>query len=189
MYPLIPEELLASHESPTLCDVEPVPDSETACGELVALLEIVTLPLTAPLVVGSKITLRAAVWLGVSVNPELTPEPLKPVPFQLTPEIVMLELPVFVSETFWDVLVPTATLPNVRLDGETLSEYVAVPPLPASETDSGELGALLTSEIEPETVDVELGLKATLKEADCPAGIVSGAVSPVVLKPVPVTAN
>jgi hypothetical protein len=147
------------------------------------------LPVAAPFVFGSNVTLRAAVWLGVRINPEFTPEPLKPAPFKLTAEIVMLDVPVFVSETSCEVFVPTATSPNVRVEGETLSEWVAVPPLPDKAIDSGESGALLTSEIEPETVDVELGLKATPKEADCPAWIISGAVSPVVLKPFPVTAN
>lgn len=119
----------------------------------------------------------------------MTPDPLNPFPVTPTDEIVMFEFPVFVSVTFCDVLVPTATVPNVRFDGDTLSEYVAAPPVPDNEIAVGEVGALLTTEIEPVTLELLAGLNTALNVADPPAGIVTGAVNPVVLNPLPVTEN
>src|SRR2546427_621828 len=51
----------------------------------------------------------------------------------------------------------------------------------------GELGALLTSETLPDTLPVVVGANCTLKVLDCPGGRVSGNVSPLMLKPAPVT--
>ena len=56
-------DVLASQARPTellLC-ATPVPDTEIVAGELVALLATVTVPFTAPAVVGAKDTLRVAV--------------------------------------------------------------------------------------------------------------------------------
>src|SRR5207245_2891624 len=51
----------------------------------------------------------------------------------------------------------------------------------------GELGALLTSETLPDALPVVVGANCTLKVLDCPAARVSGKVSPLMLKPAPVT--
>ena len=50
----------------------------------------------------------------------------------------------------------------------------------------GEFGALLTSEMPPDALPVVVGVNCTLKVLDCPAGRVSGKVSPLMLKPAPV---
>lgn len=46
---------------------------------------------------------------------------------------------------------------------------------------------MLTSETEPEALVADVGPNATFKEADWPGWIVTGAVRPEALKPVPVT--
>ena len=51
----------------------------------------------------------------------------------------------------------------------------------------GELAALLTSEMLPDALLVAVGANCTLKVLDCPGGRVSGNVSPLMLKPAPVT--
>src|SRR5437870_2957049 len=51
----------------------------------------------------------------------------------------------------------------------------------------GELGALMASETRRDTVPVVVGANCTLKVLDCPGGRVSGNVSPLMLKPAPVT--
>jgi hypothetical protein len=153
------------------------------------LLAIVTVPDTLPAAVGSKETLKLAVWFGVRIKPALAPESLNPVPLTLTLEMVIFELPVFFSDTLCEVVVSRLTLPKDRFEGETLSEYVAVPPVPLRPIANGELGALLESETEPVEDDAEVGPNATLKDADSPALIVSGVVKPETLKPVPVTLN
>ena len=57
MYPLT-VEVLAVHASDTVCGVvdTPVPETLIVAGELVASLEIVTAPLTAPAVDGANCT-------------------------------------------------------------------------------------------------------------------------------------
>src|SRR5437870_12821989 len=51
----------------------------------------------------------------------------------------------------------------------------------------GELGALLTSETLPDTLPAAVGANCMLKAMDCPAGRVRGKISPLMLKPAPVT--
>src|SRR5437879_6409763 len=51
----------------------------------------------------------------------------------------------------------------------------------------GELGASLTSEMLPDALPVAVGANCTLKVLDCAAARVSGKVSPLMLKPAPVT--
>src|SRR2546426_203832 len=53
----------------------------------------------------------------------------------------------------------------------------------------GELAALLTSEMLPDALLVAVGANCTLKVLDCPAATVSGKVSPLMLKPAPVTGS
>src|SRR2546426_671757 len=53
----------------------------------------------------------------------------------------------------------------------------------------GELAALLTSEMLPDALLVGVGANCTLKVLDCPAATVSGKVSPLMLKPAPVTGS
>src|SRR5437870_12668520 len=53
----------------------------------------------------------------------------------------------------------------------------------------GELAALVTSEMLPDSLLVAVGANCTLKVLDCPAATVSGKVSPLMLKPAPVTGS
>lgn len=162
--------MLAVHDNPTECSVtaSPVPDNPIDTGEFVALLVTVALPTTAPGELGSNDTVRVAVWLGVSINPVCTPEALKPVPVAPTLEIVTFEFPVFVSVTFCEAFVPSLTLPKLRLEVLAPSVRVATTPAPVKLIVSGEFGALLTREIDPEKVPVELGVNVALKLADLP---------------------
>jgi len=132
------------------------------------LLVTVALPFTAPGEPGSNDTVKVAVWLGVSVNPDCTPETLKPVPAAPTLEIVTFEFPVFVSVTFCEALVPSFTLPKLTLELLALNVRVATVPVPVKLIVSGEFGALLTREIDPETLPEELGVNVALKLADLP---------------------
>jgi hypothetical protein len=132
------------------------------------LLVTVALPFTAPGEVGSNDTVRVAVWLGVSVKPACAPETPKPVPAAPTLEIVTLEFPVFVSVMLCEATVPSFTLPKLTLEELALSDRVATVPVPVKLSVSGEFGALLTREIDPETLPEELGVNVALKLADLP---------------------
>jgi hypothetical protein len=105
----------------------------------------------------------------------------------VTLEIVMLELPLFVSVALNELLAPTFTFPKPRLGGFTFTREVDTTPVPAKEIVNGELGALLTSETEPLAAPADVGVKTALKVDFPPAPIVSGVVRPVMLKPAPET--
>jgi len=126
-------------------------------------------------------------WPEAKVSPELTPVTVKTAPVTFTADMVTLEFPVFVREELKSVLLPTFTLPKLRLDVLNVSSCVPASPVPLNAIVKGELGALLVSEIEPVTAPAAPGAKTALKVVFEPVGIVSGALRPVILNPVPVT--
>ena len=186
---MISVPVLAVHPRATVCGVvdTPVPEVLMVDGELVASLLMETLPVTAPAVVGANCTERVADWLGVNISPTVTPLVLKPAPVTPRFEMVTLAFPLLVRATLSELLLPSLTLPKFRLEVLRLSTLVAAMPVPLSEIASGELGALLMSEIEPVTAPLAVGAKIALKVAFLPARMVSGAVIPEMLNPVPVT--
>ena len=155
-------------------------------GEFVALLATVTLPLTAPGLLGANVTCRVAVWFGVRLVPA-TPLALKPVPEAVALEIVTFEFPVLVSVTFSELLLPSFTLLKFKLVGFALNRCVDAWPVPLSEIVIGEFGALLVSEIDPVTLPLLVGLNTALNVLLLPALIVIGSAGiPLMLKPAPV---
>jgi hypothetical protein len=126
-------------------------------------------------------------WFGVKISPEVTPLLLYPVPVTVTPEIVTFEFPLLVSVVVNELLLPTLTLPKLKLDELNPSTRVAATPVPLREIVVGELGALLTNVIDPVTLPAALGPNTALNVVAFPAPMVTGAVIPVVLKPAPVT--
>jgi hypothetical protein len=166
----------------------PLPDKLIVAGEFVALLAKLTFPLAAPAAVGANWTVTGTDCPAVKVSPELTPLTVNPAPETFTADIVTLEFPVFVKAALKSLLLPTITLPKLRIDVLNVSSWVPATPVPLNAIVSGELGALLVSEIEPVTLPAALGAKTALNVAFDPVGIVSGALRPVMLKPVPVTA-
>jgi hypothetical protein len=103
-------------------------------------------------------------------------------------EIVKLWLLPFVMVSFWLWLVPSWTVPKLKLDG-----LVVMPPdetpLPVSAIFSGVLDVSLAKARFPVTSPADWGPKTTLKVTPCPASKVMGRTNPVVLKPVPVTVS
>jgi hypothetical protein len=114
---------------------------------------------------------------------------LNPAPDTDTPDIVTFEFPLLVSVVLNELLLPTFTFPKLRLEVLSPSPLVAATPVPLTEMIDGELGASLTSMIDPVTLRAALGPNTALNVAVLPAAIASGAVIPVVLKPAPVTAT
>jgi hypothetical protein len=165
----------------------PVPDKPIVAGEFVASLEIVTAPFTAPAAAGANCTVTVTDWFGVSISPEVTPLAVNPAPETLTFDIVTLALPLLVSATLSELLLPSFTLPKLKLVVLNPSTLVEATPVPLRGMDNGELGELLTRVIEPETAPAVVGAKTALNVAFLPARIVSGALMPEILKPVPVT--
>jgi hypothetical protein len=100
--------------------------------------------------------------------------------------IVRFSFPEFfkVSVSVW--LPPTATLPKLKLVGFAVSVSTA-PVVPESAIFTGLVEPSLTSATFPPVLPLDCGLKTMLKVVLCPAARVKGKLSPLVLKPVPVT--
>jgi hypothetical protein len=161
----------------------PVPDIETVDGEFVALLVIVTLPVWTPIPCGAKSTVRTADWLGPIFMPSETPLTLKPVPETATPEIVTAKFPLSVKVVFREPMLPTATLPSLRLAG--LEEIASVAIIPDPLRDIETVATLLPIETEPWTAPVTVGEKATLNVVTVFDGREKGSARPVIVKPAP----
>jgi hypothetical protein len=105
-------------------DCTPVPLMAIVAGELVALLVTVTEPVTLPVAAGAKVTFKAADCPAARTVLEETLLALKPAPKALTPEIVTLELPEFLSVTPRVLVAPVSMLPKLKLVGLALSASV-----------------------------------------------------------------
>jgi len=93
-----------------------------------------------------------------------------------------------VMVSFWLWLVPSRTVPKLKLDGLVVMPPAAMP-LPVSAMFSGVLAVSLAKARLPVTSPADWGPKTTLKLTPCPAANVMGRTSPFVLKPVPVTVS
>src|SRR5262249_4735942 len=127
-----------------------------------ASLVIASEPVTAPAVLGAKLTCNAMDWPAGNVTGTVTPLTLKPAPLTASCETFKSAVPEFLSVTAC-VLVPlTKTLPNFRAVVLNESWDVFLPELPFSftfvEPPPRDVIALSVPETNP---DVEL-LKATL---------------------------
>ena len=90
------------------------------------------------------------------------PLTLNPAPVELTLEIVISELPLLVTAAFKELLLPSFTLPKLRLVGLMPRERVAAIPVPLRPTAVGEVGALLTIEILPVAEPAAVGRKTAV---------------------------
>ncbi len=108
----------------------PVPLSATETVGLLAALVITTLPVAFPLAVGAKFAVKLVLWFAASVKGVESPVTLKPVPLELTAEMVALALPVLVNVTVCCPLLPTATFPNATLPGLAVRLEFVLTPVP-----------------------------------------------------------
>lgn len=95
----------------------PVPDSETARGDAEVLFTKDTEPLKLVAELGSKLTLKAALFPAVMVRGVVKPLILKPLPEMLADETVRSAVPVFFREIVCESVVPVTTLPKLTLEG------------------------------------------------------------------------
>jgi hypothetical protein len=163
------------------CAATPVPDKLTVAGEFVALLVIETEPLIAPAVVGANVTVAVTDWFEFSVSPDVTPLTVKPAPLTFTAEIDTLLLPVFVSDTLCELLLPSFTLPKLKLVPLKLNVRVAATPVPLNAIESVPFEALLVIVTEPEADPADDGSKLTLNVVVAFACSVIGKFKPVTL--------
>ena len=82
-------------------------------------------------------------------------------------------------------MLPTCTLPKLRVEGDEPSDSVAAVPLPVSEMVICAGDPLVDSTMEPVDDVAEVGVNTALKFSDAPAAMVLEVLIPETLKPVP----
>src|SRR5208283_647112 len=95
--------------------VTPVPDNGIVSVGFDALEVMVTLPLAPAAEVGANETLKVVLCPAVRVTGAVMPLRLNPVPLIATCEMVTLDPPVLVTVSDRDCLLPTATLPTLKM--------------------------------------------------------------------------
>jgi hypothetical protein len=151
------------------CDCVPVALRAIVVGELDAFVISEMLPEALPAEAGAKTALNVALLPAEIVCGE-KPVILNPVPVAPPCEIVRFALPVFVRVTACELVLPTATLPKLTLDGVTESCDCA--PVALRGIVVGEPGAFVVSEMLPEALPAEAGAKTALNVTLLPAEIV-----------------
>ena len=86
-----------------------MPERATCVGELAVLLARVTLPASDPAAVGENVTLKLLLWPGGRFSGRASPETLKPLPPTLACVMFSVAVPVLVTVTCCDWLLPTFT--------------------------------------------------------------------------------
>jgi hypothetical protein len=122
--------------------VAPVPDIGMVRLGLEAFEVMVMLPFADPEAVGANVRLKLVLCPAFKVSGVLIPPSVKPDPLTATCEIVMLDVLVFVTVSESDCVLPTVTLPKLKLAGFEPREPAAIP-LPESEIVAGLLVASL----------------------------------------------
>jgi hypothetical protein len=163
----------------------PVPLREIVSGEVGALLTTVIDPVTLPAALGAKTALNVAALPAAMVTGAVIPVVLNPAPVTVTEEIVTVAVPPFVRLTVCELLVPVVTLPKGALVGVAANSGCV--PVPLNVIVVGELGALLTIEMLPLALPAVVGANFALNVVLSPAPSVCGVLSPLMLRPAPVT--
>jgi hypothetical protein len=153
---------------------------------LEALLARDRLPEASPLVRGVNLTVSEALWPVVRVIGNETPLTENSGLLRLAPEMVTLD-PDACNVATRFLLVPTTTLPKLKLPG-TMLNRPAAPPV----ADNGMLGIALeasdVNEMLPLALPPVLGLKVTSKVKLLPLSNLRGSCNPPKLNAVPDTA-
>jgi len=172
--------------APSVPGVVPVPDSEMSTVVVEPVVESAMLPLTAVEDCGANVTLKLALCPAVRVRGVASPLILKPAPVTAACDTVRLVVPLFVMVSDVVLLPPIKTVPKLRLVGLAVRVDAA-----RAAPDSAMLGAVPDAvEVNvtvPDELPAAVGVKTMLKLVLPLAANESGRVSPVTLKPVPVT--
>jgi len=139
----------------------PVPLRAIVSGEPGALLVMETPPLALPVTEGANCPLKVVFCPAASVSGTDKPVMLKPVPEALAAEIVTLAVPELLNVKVCAPLLPTSTLPKLKLEGLAVSAPCT--PVPLKTIVAGEFVALLATLTLPVTLPAEAGAKVTLR--------------------------
>jgi hypothetical protein len=99
----------------------------------------------------------------------------------VTCEIVTFAVPLLVSVTLLELVIPALTLPKLKLVGFADTVTVPATPVPLRATVEGDPAALLEIVTLPGKLPAVVGAKVALKVALAPAAMVLGVVNPLML--------
>jgi hypothetical protein len=142
---------------------------------------MVTLPLADPDIVGANATVKLVLWPAIKVIGALIPPSVKPDPLTATCEIVMLDVLELVTVSESDCVLPTVTLPKLKLAEFEPREPDAMP-LPESEIVVGLFVASLVMVLVALKAPAAFGVKENVMVAFWPAAIETGSVGLVTAK-------
>lgn len=165
------------------CTEVPVPLNVSVPGEFEALLYSDALPFADPALCGVKVTANETLWPAAIVSGKEIPLTENSALLMVSDEMVMLA-PLAVMLAGRVELLPTSTLPKLKLVGVRLSWPVATP-VPEREIVRLGFEALETIEMLPLSLPPEVGANSALKVTLPPADRVTGRLSPDRLNPVP----
>lgn len=153
-----------------------------------ALLVTTRLPVAWPTSVGSKFTATLTVWFGASVTVAVPPTANTEFPVD-TEEMLTVEVPAFVSVTFWVDVMPTLVFPKLSDVALGESWTVVATMFALRPIDVGEPSALLVTATVPEALPGVDESKAIARDALWPAVSVSGSENGDTANPFPVAAT
>jgi len=148
--------------APSEPGVRPLPASETFRAP--ALLANAMRPLAFPLDCGANVTVRPALCPGDNVSGKVRPLRRNPVPVVVAWVTVKLVPPEFVMLAAWFWLLPTCTLPKLRLAGAAV-RLPGFTPAPVTAIVRFEFAALEARAMLPVTAPADIGAKLTRKAA------------------------
>ena len=160
-----------------------LPLNVTAAGDPPALLTNKTLPAAVPADCGANTTLMETFCPDVSVAGSDSPLRLNALPVTFACVIVKFELPELVICSACELLVPVVIFAKVTLFCD--NDKPACAPVPV--TPIGVVPPELTIEIVPLVVAVVVGLNCTVNVALCEAANVNGVLTPLAVRPCPLT--
>lgn len=140
--------------------VVPVPVIVWTAGEFDALLANDKDAEVAPLACGVKVTVNVADWPAVSVFGNEIPESTNSLLLRLA-DVTLTDAPLAVRLPFREELVPSTTLPKLRLVGDTANWPGAVP-VPESPILRGEFAAFEVTVRVPLADPAPLGVKVAV---------------------------
>ena len=146
------------------------------------------MPLAAPEEVGVKLTLKLALWPAFKVIGAEIPLTLNPLPLAVAAEIVTAVPPLFVTVSGKLWLLPTVTVPKLRLVALAVKEPTDAP-VPESGIVEVGFEAFEATVRLPLAAPEAVGAKVTLKLALWPAFKLNGRLIPLTLNPLPLAAT
>lgn len=154
--PTFPNGTVPGFAESCACPAVPLREIDSIAFD--ALLAIAMFPEALPAVVGANCAVNVAPCPAGITSGAVRPMMLKPAPVVVTPEMVVLAFPEFVSVTVCEPVLPTATLPKAAMAGLALKVELCVTPLPVRIIVCGDPAALSVNEMLPVPAPVAAGV-------------------------------